>query len=148
MNSGASASQTGLSQAEPEVSALRASIPSAFTPASYEGKPRHLPKPEKRLLASFFEPMIERLKAMQDPELALFLRACAKVSPINCGWADYAIAKLLFDAARHIAKERLASGIEAAAAGETAETGSTEGESPVGTAETPNLNPENPDATA
>lgn len=95
---------TGLSQAEPEeVSALRASIPSAFKPASYEGKPRSLPKPDKQLLGSFFDPLVARLKAMPPQELFAFIGACRRVSPINCRWSDYAIAKLLHDIASHAA---------------------------------------------
>jgi hypothetical protein len=138
----------GLSQAEPKVSALRASIPSAqdFQPESYEGKPRHIPKPERELLRSFIEPCYDRIEAMTLDERAVLISACMNVSPINCGWDEYAAAKLLvntaiFDQTVAFAEARAASAIEAGTA-ETVQQGSVhESAVPQGDAPTPGAHP-------
>lgn len=71
---------------------------------SYEGKPLNLSPEHKAILASFVEPMWERIAEMPQHERLDLIAACLSVSPINCGWQAFAVAKLLhsvavFDAA-------------------------------------------------
>jgi hypothetical protein len=68
---------------------------------------------------------------MKDYELWAFIDAGNSVSMTNCGWDEYAIAKTYLESAQWLMRDRIASAIEAATAGETVQQGSTEGESAV-----------------
>lgn len=124
---------------------LRASVPSAFDdprltdaklfrPATYEGKPRNLAKQHKAIFESFVDPLWERLETMPNDELWGVIEACRSVSPINCAWSDYAMAKLLHDVAAWDLSNRLAAkAIEARRAetlGSVHESAVSEGDAP------------------
>ena len=74
---------------------------SRFEPNRYEGKPRWLPKNEKRLLQALILAVEDRMALMSDPERIKLLRGCLNVSPINCAWDEYAIAKIIYDRLSH-----------------------------------------------
>jgi len=149
MDKGASPTASGTTQVEPvPVSPLRASVPNAgddpllvdgklFQPASYDGKPRHLSRQHKDMFASFVEPIWERLETMPNDELWGVIEACRSVSPINCAWSDYAMAKILHDVAVWDLSNRLAAqAIEARRAetgtGSVHESAVAEGHAPKG----------------
>lgn len=151
------ASQDRATAAEPVVSALRDGIPSAgddprlvaglmFQPASYDGKPRWLPKRYKTLFASFVEPLWERLEAMSDADLWELIKGCRAVSPINCGWSDYAMAKLLHDVAVWDLRNRLSAQAMSAGTAETLQA--AQGQRPasaVGSADAPEPRQDTPE---
>lgn len=105
------------SASSPAVSPVPASIPSAaddlrlhhtaFRPADYRGKSRHLKSEYKELFATFVEPLWERIERLSAPDLWQLIEACQAVSPINCAWSDYAMAELLHDVATHDLANRL-----------------------------------------
>lgn len=136
------------------VSPLRASVPSAFDdprltnaklfrPATYEGKPRNLAKQHKVIFESFVDLLWERLETMPKDELWGVIEACRSVSPINCAWSDYAMAKLLHDVAVWDLSNRLAAEAMEARQGRDGEAGSVH-DSAVGVADLPNSTPETP----
>ncbi len=99
--------------------------PSRFEPHRYEGKPRWLPRSEKRLLRTFLDTIEARLADMSDREQTELLCACLNVSPINCAWDEYAMAEIVYHLVSHDVAFR-----DSDRSGEAVETlGSTEGES-------------------
>jgi len=75
--------------------------PSGFDPSRYEGKPRKLPKSEKRLLRALIDAVEERMALMTDREQTDLLCACLNVSPINCAWDEYHMAGLIYSSLSH-----------------------------------------------
>ena len=125
-------SGTGSREPDPQaVPALSGFDPSRFEPRRYEGKPRWLPKSEKRLLRAVLDAVEERVALMSDREQTELLSGCLNVSPINCAWDEYAMAEIIWPFLSH----DIAQGIETRSA-ET-EGLSPEGESPVAASDAP-----------
>ena len=78
--------------------------PTGFDPSRYEGKPRHLPKAKRRLLRALVDAVEERMSLMSERERTDLLRACLEVSPINCAWDEYAMARLVWPSLSHNAQ--------------------------------------------
>ena len=69
---------------------------SEFNPSLYEGKPRHLSTKHRRALGSLMEAMTEQIALMSDAQQETLRKACLSVSPINCGWQEYEIARIVY----------------------------------------------------
>ena len=96
--------------------------PARFRPNDYDGKPRHMPKVERRELDALVKAVCEHMDGLTDWRLGKLMSGFMSVSPINCSWQHFGLAELFVCEA--------ASAIEARS-GETTKIGSTEGESAV-----------------
>jgi hypothetical protein len=77
------------------VSALPGYDPLRFEPGRYEGKPRWLSRGDKKLLGKLLVALDERFWSFSNQQIEDVLQACSRVSPINCAWYEYEIAKLV-----------------------------------------------------
>jgi len=75
--------------------------PSRFEPERYDGKPRWLPKNERRLLRVLLDVVEERMALMSDREQTELLCGCLNVSPVNCAWDEYALAGIIYHSLSH-----------------------------------------------
>jgi hypothetical protein len=77
--------------------------PARWRPDSYEGKPRQQPKEHRDELNALLKVVQVYTEALPENRLAALFEAFKTVSPINCSWQHYALAKaFIYDTAAEI----------------------------------------------
>ena len=68
--------------------------PRDFVPAELTGKPRNMPKRERQELDAMLHAARRYMKELTPFRKQMLLGAFADVSPINCSWQHYGLAKI------------------------------------------------------
>lgn len=68
--------------------------PGEFKPDSYDRKPRHMPKAERKELNALVEAARDHLKGLTPYRRRTLLRGFLSVSQVNCSWQHFGLAEM------------------------------------------------------